>query len=158
MNPFHAIADPHRRQMLDLLRTQGPLRAGEIVAHFPQISQPAVSKHLRVLRQSQLVRSAKRGREQWYQLDPLPLQSIAQWLDEYENLWNQRLERLKSVAEQRDTKGSSDNEPASRTTAAVNVTFAFPTATRSIAMYGFFIWRTSQVSCSSSPWWASCAA
>lgn len=100
MNPYHAIADPHRRQMLDLLRQQGPLRAGEIVAHFPMISQPAVSKHLRVLRQAQLVRSSKNGREQWYHLDAAPLQLVATWLDEYETLWNQRLERLKQVAEQ----------------------------------------------------------
>lgn len=100
MNPYHAIADPHRRQMLDLLRQQGPLRAGEIVAYFPAISQPAVSKHLRVLRQAQLVRSIKQGREQWYHLDAMPLQSVATWLGEYETLWNQRLERLKQVAEQ----------------------------------------------------------
>jgi DNA-binding transcriptional ArsR family regulator len=86
--------------MLDLLRTHGPLRAGEIVAHFPQISQPAVSKHLRVLRQAHLVNSKKEGRELWYQLDPVPLQPVAQWLGEYEILWNQRLERLKNVAEQ----------------------------------------------------------
>ena len=65
MNPYHAIADDNRRQIMDLLRTHGPLRAGEIVAHFPQISQPAVSKHLRVLRQAKLVHSSKAGREQW---------------------------------------------------------------------------------------------
>lgn len=100
MNPYHAIADPSRRQMLDLLRTQGPLRAGEIVAHFPHISQPAVSKHLRVLRQANLVRSAKSGREQWYHLDPVPLQPVALWLEEYESLWTQRLDRLKQVAEE----------------------------------------------------------
>ena len=100
MNPYHAIADPNRRQMLDLLRHAGPLRAGEIVAHFPEISQPAVSKHLRVLRQARLVRSEKQGREQWYSLDPMPLLAVAQWLGEYENLWTQRLERLKQVAEQ----------------------------------------------------------
>lgn len=99
MNPFHAIADPHRRHMLDLLRAHGPLRAGEIVAHFPQISQPAVSKHLRVLRQSQLVRSTKSGREQWYSLDPVPLQQVAGWLATYEALWTDRLSRLKTVAE-----------------------------------------------------------
>jgi DNA-binding transcriptional ArsR family regulator len=107
INPYHAIADPHRRQMLDLLRLQGPLRAGEIVAHFPQISQPAVSKHLRVLRQAHLVRSTKSGREQWYQLDPVPLQSVALWLEEYETLWNQRLERLKQVAEETAPKTPS---------------------------------------------------
>lgn len=100
MNPYHAIADPHRRKMLDLLRRQGPLRAGEIVTHFPTISQPAVSKHLRVLRQAQLVRSTKNGREQWYHLNAMPLQLISTWLEEYETLWNQRLERLKQVAEQ----------------------------------------------------------
>jgi DNA-binding transcriptional ArsR family regulator len=104
MNPYHAIADANRRQMLDLLRTLGPLRAGEIVAHFPQISQPAVSKHLRVLRQAKLVRSTKAGREQWYHLDPVPLQHVATWLEEYEALWDQRLNRLKQVAEQKEGK------------------------------------------------------
>ncbi len=74
-------------------------RAGEIVAYFPQISQPAVSKHLRVLRQAKLVRSTKTGREQWYYLDPDPLQPVALWLEEYETLWNERLDRLKHVAE-----------------------------------------------------------
>jgi DNA-binding transcriptional ArsR family regulator len=107
MNPYHAIADASRRQMLDLLRTQGPLRAGEIVAHFPQISQPAVSKHLRVLRQAKLVRSTKTGREQWYHLDPMPLQDVASWLEEYEALWDQRLNRLKQVAEQKE--GTTDD-------------------------------------------------
>ena len=109
MNPFYAISDPNRRQMLDLLRTYGPLRAGDIVTYFPQISQPAVSKHLRVLRQAKLVHSAKNGREQWYHLDPLPLQPIAQWLEEYETLWNQRLERLKVVAEQGATLDPESN-------------------------------------------------
>jgi DNA-binding transcriptional ArsR family regulator len=100
--------------MLDLLRANGPLRAGEIVAHFPQISQPAVSKHLRVLRQSQLVRSTKSGREQWYYLDPTPLQQIAGWLATYEALWTERLTRLKTVAEQdhgtQDTENTEDTE------------------------------------------------
>lgn len=98
MNPYHAIADPHRRHMLDLLRAQGPLRAGEIVAHFPDISQPAVSKHLRVLRQANLVHSTKTGREHWYHLDPAPLQSVAAWLQEYDKVWTNRLERLQHVA------------------------------------------------------------
>ena len=104
MNPYHAIADPHRRQMLDLLRTNGPLRAGDIVAFFPQISQPAVSKHLRVLREANLVRTAKEGREQWYHLDAAPLQPVALWLEEYESLWNQRLQRLQQVAERSASK------------------------------------------------------
>ena len=107
MNLYQAIADPHRRQMLDLLRTEGPLRAGEIVAHFPHISQPAVSKHLRVLREANLVRSTKDGREQWYHLDPMPLQPLAHWLEAYEDLWNQRLQRLQQVAEKSAAKAKT---------------------------------------------------
>lgn len=99
MNPYHAIADANRRKILDLLRLQGPLCAGEIVTYFPQISQPAVSKHLRVLRQADLVSSTKAGREQWYALNPEPLQPVALWLGEYETLWTQRLDRLKGIAE-----------------------------------------------------------
>jgi DNA-binding transcriptional ArsR family regulator len=124
MNPYHAIADPNRRQMLDLLRRQGPLRAGEIVAHFPQISQPAVSKHLRVLRQAKLVRSTKSGREQWYHLDPVPLQLVASWLEEYEALWDQRLERLKQIAEQTapqaDAPMNTERQPAIQPTMRKN--------------------------------------
>ena len=110
MNPYHAIADANRRLMLDLLRRHGPLRAGEIVAYFPQISQPAVSKHLRVIRQANLVGCTKSGREQWYSLDPAPLHAVAQWLEEYEALWNQRLDRLKVVAEQTAPKSGKEVE------------------------------------------------
>ncbi len=109
MNPYDAIADESRRQILDLLRLQGPMRAGEIVNYFPQISQPAVSKHLRILRQADLVSNTKSGREQWYDLNPTPLQSVAMWLEQYETLWDQRLDRLKQIAER--TTPSSEEAP-----------------------------------------------
>jgi len=96
---YQAIADTNRRFILDLLRMQGPLRAGELVAHLPHISQPAVSKHLRLLREAKLVRAEKVGREQIYHLNPTALRQIATWLAHYEPLWEERLVTLKTLVE-----------------------------------------------------------
>jgi DNA-binding transcriptional ArsR family regulator len=106
-DPYHAIADLNRRKILDLLRAEGPQRAGDIVAHLPTISQPAVSKHLRVLREAALVYDVKAGRERWYHLNPDPLLDVAAWLDHYESLWDRRLRTLKALAEQEDRAASS---------------------------------------------------
>jgi DNA-binding transcriptional ArsR family regulator len=98
LSAFHAIADPTRRQILDLLAV-GPLRAGDLAASFRRISRPAVSKHLRVLRGSQLIHQERRGRELWYRLDPAPLSKIDAWLEKYSAFWQDRLEELKKAAE-----------------------------------------------------------
>ena len=96
---FHAIADPTRRRILDLLRDQGPLRAGELAARFPRISRPGVSRHLRVLRGARLLRQERRGRELWYRLDPAPLSQVDAWVGRYSELWQDRLQALKRAAE-----------------------------------------------------------
>lgn len=99
-DPYHAIADRNRRTILDLLHARGPLRAGDIVACLPHISQPAVSKHLRLLRAAQLVYDVPEGRERWYYLNPAPLCEVAEWLQHYEVVWDQRLQTLKRLVEQ----------------------------------------------------------
>jgi DNA-binding transcriptional ArsR family regulator len=96
---FHAIADPTRRRILDLLQS-GPQRAGDLAGAFPRISRPAVSKHLRVLRSSKLVRPERRGRELWYQLNPDPLSKVQDWVQQYEAFWQDRLHKLKRAAEE----------------------------------------------------------
>jgi DNA-binding transcriptional ArsR family regulator len=96
---FHAIDDPTRRRILDLLRDQGPLRAGELAARFPRISRPGVSKHLRVLRSARLLRQERRGRELWYRLDAEPLSQVDAWVGKYEEFWQERLRALKRAAE-----------------------------------------------------------
>lgn len=103
---YRAIADDNRRVILDLLRDEGPLRAGEIVARLAHISQPAVSKHLRILRQARLVHSKPDGRERCYHLNALALRQIADWLAHYEPLWDERLATLKQLAEQSTEKNS----------------------------------------------------
>jgi DNA-binding transcriptional ArsR family regulator len=98
-SPFHAIADPTRRRILDVLLA-GPLRAGDLAVRFKRISRPAVSKHLRVLRASRLVRSQKRGRELWYSIDPQPLAEVDAWMRRYSAFWEDKLQKLKRAAEE----------------------------------------------------------
>jgi DNA-binding transcriptional ArsR family regulator len=97
---FAALADPTRRAILDLLREHASLTAGEIAARFSTISRPAVSKHLRVLRNARLVRAEERGRENHYTLQAEPLREVQrEWLDRFTPYWEQSLERLKQQAE-----------------------------------------------------------
>jgi DNA-binding transcriptional ArsR family regulator len=90
-----AIADPTRRKVLELVR-DGELAAGEIAAEF-EISRPAVSRHLRVLRQAGLVSERREGRLRLYRADPSPLAELSRWLEEY---WSGRLAALKALAEE----------------------------------------------------------
>lgn len=94
---FRAIADPTRRAILDRLRA-GPARAGVLAADFKQ-SRPAISKHLRVLREARLVSEERAGRERVYQLDPLPLQRVAGWVEGYRGFWRASLGSLKRYLE-----------------------------------------------------------
>lgn len=96
---FRALADPTRRALLDLLRDEGPLRAGDLAGAFPAISRPAVSKHLAVLRKAGLVAERRDGRERWYRLNAAPLQRVHEWLERYEVYWQERLDDLRRLAE-----------------------------------------------------------
>lgn len=91
-----AIADPVRRRILGMLRDT-PLTAGEIAARFV-ISRPAVSRHLRVLRESGLVRDEVVGRTRIYRLDPGPLAPLVDWLGDLvaPDRWEQRLDALET--------------------------------------------------------------
>lgn len=89
-----AIADPVRRGILVMLRDR-PLTAGEIAAGFA-ISRPAVSRHLRVLRESGLVADEARGRQRLYALDPAPLAELDAWLGGFRQLWTNRLDALET--------------------------------------------------------------
>jgi DNA-binding transcriptional ArsR family regulator len=90
-----AIADPIRRRVLELVRDD-ELPAGAIAANFP-VSRPAVSRHLRVLREAGLVQERRSGRERLYRADPAPLVELRRWLDGY---WAGRLQALKALAEE----------------------------------------------------------
>lgn len=99
-SPYKAIADDTRRQILDLLRNQN-LTAGVIAGQFrrKRLSRPAVSKHLRILRQSRLVLVRKQGRERIYVLNPEPLREVNAWLKEYEVFLDRQLQSFKEYVE-----------------------------------------------------------
>lgn len=92
MNSLAAIADPTRRRILELLR-DGELAAGELSDEF-SISRPAVSRHLRVLREAELVHARVDGQRRVYALDARPLAELDAWLEPYRRLWAQRLDAL----------------------------------------------------------------
>src|ERR1700729_4158198 len=94
---FHALADPTRRAVLDLLRT-GSQPAGQIARAFP-VSRPAISKHLRLLRRAHLVREPREGRNRVYQLNPEPLRAVDSWLEHYRSFWSASLANLKAFVE-----------------------------------------------------------
>lgn len=106
LSPYHAIADPTRRAILDLLRDQGTCTTGAIATHFTTLSRPAISKHLKVLREAELVRAQERGREWHYTLDPEPLRAIEGWLARYEPFWQTTLETLKHFVEQTEKEAT----------------------------------------------------
>jgi DNA-binding transcriptional ArsR family regulator len=87
-----AIADEVRRDILVMLR-RGPMTAGAIAGRF-DISRPAVSRHLRVLREHGLVHDVESGRERIYRLDVAPLAALDDWLAQFRDGWAQRLDAL----------------------------------------------------------------
>jgi DNA-binding transcriptional ArsR family regulator len=88
---FNAIAESHRRQVLDTLLT-GEKAVGAIVNDLP-LSQPQVSKHLRVLSEVGLVRYRAEGRRRLYRLEPEHLRPLREWLVKYEEAWNDQMDQ-----------------------------------------------------------------
>jgi DNA-binding transcriptional ArsR family regulator len=89
---WSALADPIRREIVELLAGR-ERDAGELAAAFP-VSRPAVSRHLRVLREAGLVRVRPQAQRRVYALDPRPLEDLARWLERYRGFWEQRLDAL----------------------------------------------------------------
>jgi len=100
-----AIAAPRRRQILTLVR-DGELSAGEIAGHF-DVTRPAVSQHLNVLKEAGLVTERRNGTRRLYRARPEGLAQLKAFLDEF---WDQRLDALKAEAEreEREKHGSDD--------------------------------------------------
>jgi DNA-binding transcriptional ArsR family regulator len=101
MDAFQAIAEPTRRAVLDLL-LRGERSAGDLVAAFPQLTQPAVSRHLRVLREAGLVSVRAERQQRIYALEPARLGAVYEWLNRYRLYWAAHLTSL----EQHLDKGS----------------------------------------------------
>jgi DNA-binding transcriptional ArsR family regulator len=89
---LEALSDPTRRTIVELL-AEKERTAGQLAASF-STSRPAVSRHLRVLREHGLVHARAEGRERVYSLDPAPLAELDEWLARYRSFWTNRLDAL----------------------------------------------------------------
>jgi DNA-binding transcriptional ArsR family regulator len=98
VSAYAALAEPHRREILDLLR--GRERPVSDLVERLRLSQPGVSKHLRVLREAGLVRVRVDGRQRLYTLDPRPLAEVDAWLEPYRAFWNEKLDDLERYLEE----------------------------------------------------------
>ena len=101
-----ALADPRRRAILRLVRdTERP--SGEIAAHFPDVTGPAISQHLRVLREAGLVQESRSGTRRLYRARPEGLRGLREWLRDY---WDDALQDLKQAAEAESGQSSTSQE------------------------------------------------
>jgi DNA-binding transcriptional ArsR family regulator len=103
---FNAVAEPRRREILDLL-AKGERPVNDLVRQL-RLGQPQVSKHLRVLREVGLVHVREDGRHRLYRLNGRPLKSIHEWVKNYEQAWNERLDRLDEVLDELKREEDSD--------------------------------------------------
>ena len=94
MHAVEALADPTRRRIVELL-ADGERSAGELAGEFP-VSRPAVSRHLRILREHGLVSVREEAQRRIYALDPAPLAELDAWLERYRGFWPQRLDALET--------------------------------------------------------------
>jgi DNA-binding transcriptional ArsR family regulator len=104
---FNAIAEVRRREILDSLMA-GEKAVGTIVADL-SLSQPQVSKHLRVLSEVGLVKCRAQGRHRLYSLEPARLRPLHEWLAKYEQMWNERLDRMDDYLQELQRQESSSD-------------------------------------------------
>ena len=97
-DPFPALAEPRRREILVLLGRHGALAVGALVLAL-SLPQPAVSKHLAVLREAGLVTVEKQGQHRVYSLNPAQLKAVHEWTVMFERYWTHQLDRIKQIAE-----------------------------------------------------------
>ncbi len=106
---FHALADPSRRIMVERL-ISGPASVTELAKPLP-MALPTVVQHLKVLEQSGLIRSEKRGRVRTCHIEPAPLSTAERWIAEQRALWEGRLDRLGDyLKELQDKEGKADGQ------------------------------------------------
>ncbi len=96
MDIFTALADPTRRKIIELLANHGQLTASQISGEF-KMTPPAVSQHLKILREAKLVQMEKHAQQRIYRINPQAMLELEGWARQLMELWNQRLDALDAV-------------------------------------------------------------
>jgi DNA-binding transcriptional ArsR family regulator len=100
---FQAIADPTRRAILLLLTASQSLTAGAIASNF-DTARPTVSKHLQILTECELLQQQQNGREVHYQINPIKMKEVADFIEPFRQLWDDRFNKLESVMKEYQSK------------------------------------------------------
>jgi DNA-binding transcriptional ArsR family regulator len=103
MDTFYALADPTRRNILEMLADRGQLSASDISDRFA-VSAPAISQHLKVLRESNLVTMEKRAQQRIYQINVEALDELEEWTQKMKKLWGEKYDRLEMLLEEEKRK------------------------------------------------------
>ncbi len=96
MDKFQALAEPTRRDIMEMLAANGQLCATEICDKF-RVTHPAISQHLRVLREARLVRMEKRAQQRIYRINPDAMLELEEWAKQMTQLWTQRFDALDTL-------------------------------------------------------------
>lgn len=104
MDMYSALAEPTRRNILELLANSGQMTATEISNKF-DVSAPAISQHLKVLKEAKLVDMEKRAQQRIYTLNPEPMLEMGSWLEKLAKVWEERHDRLEALLEREKRKG-----------------------------------------------------
>ena len=99
---FQAMADPVRRDIIELL-AQEMLTVNEVADHF-EISRPAISKHLKILEECGIIRITQQGRLRYCRIEPKELIPAFLWIDQYRNLWEEKIDSFENYLEQLQSK------------------------------------------------------
>jgi DNA-binding transcriptional ArsR family regulator len=103
INIFVALAEPTRRSIFEMLARNGELSASDISMKF-HVSAPAISQHLKVLREANLVKVEKRAQQRIYQINPEPVLELEGWIKDMTKLWNQRFDRIDELLQEEKKK------------------------------------------------------
>ncbi len=104
MDVFYALAEPTRRNIIEMLAASGKLSASDICDKF-QVSPPAISQHLKVLREAKLVQIEKRAQQRIYQIDPAGILQLEEWTRQMKQLWDKRFNALDKLLEVEKKRG-----------------------------------------------------
>ena len=104
MDIFYALADPTRRQILEMLANHGELPATQIYEQF-SVSRPAISQHLQVLRQANLVQVEKRAQQRIYRINVNTMLELETWAGQIARQWNERFDAIEKILKSEKKKG-----------------------------------------------------
>jgi len=103
MDMYQALADPTRRHILEILAKKGKLPASDIYSQF-SVSAPAISQHLKALREAKLVDMEKKAQQHIYTINPKQISELEQWIHQMTMQWNARFDRLEKVLAEEQRK------------------------------------------------------